>query len=93
MKQIQSKRIANPSNCEEEIAAKDINKDFLLESIMYSSDADYIGSDSESEDSEDDDSYASILLLKIKEPECKIHLDMCYQQMLENKQKMQKFPI
>ncbi|BDU59601.1 hypothetical protein FLA4_00110 [Candidatus Rickettsia kotlanii] len=77
MKQIQPKRIANPSNCGEEIAAKDrYNKDFLLESIMYSSDADYIGSDSESEDSEDDDSYASILLLKIKEPECKIHLDL-----------------
>ncbi|MCX4080021.1 hypothetical protein N7280_05410 [Rickettsia rhipicephali] len=43
---------------------------------MYSSDTDYIGSDSEGEDSEDDDSYASILLLKIKEPECKIHLDL-----------------
>ncbi|WP_016917651.1 hypothetical protein [Rickettsia honei] len=62
MKQIQPKRIANPSsNCGEEIAAKDINKDVLLESIMYSSD--YIGRDSESED---DDSYASILLFKIK---------------------------
>ena len=45
---------------------------------MYSSDADYIGSDSESEDSEDDDSYASILLLNIKEPECKIHLDLVW---------------
>ncbi|MFV9846279.1 MAG: hypothetical protein AB8U62_03495, partial [Rickettsia aeschlimannii] len=80
MKQIQPKRIANPSNCREEIAAKDIIRIFSL--IMYSSDADYIGSDSESED---DDSYASILWLKIKEPECKIHLDlvsilrMCYQ--------------
>nr|WP_016926435.1 hypothetical protein [Rickettsia conorii] len=63
MKQIQPKRSANPSNCGEEITAKDINKDFLLESIMYSSDSDYIGRDSESED---DDSYASILLLKIK---------------------------
>ncbi|AFC73307.1 hypothetical protein MCI_01855 [Rickettsia montanensis str. OSU 85-930] len=66
---------------------------------MYSSDADYIGSDSESEDSEDDDSYASILLLKIKEPECNIHLDLVVyyvcatKQMLENKQKMRRFLI
>ena len=82
MKQIQPKRIANPSNCGEEIKStapkQEYNKSFLLESMMHSSD--YIGSESE-----DDDSYASILLLKIKEPECKIHLDlvgilrMCYQ--------------
>ncbi|KJW03119.1 hypothetical protein REIP_1141 [Rickettsia endosymbiont of Ixodes pacificus] len=84
MKQIQPKRIANPSNCGEEIKStapkQEYNKSFLLESMMHSSDTDYIGSESE-----DDDSYASILLLKIKEPECKIHLDlvgilrMCYQ--------------
>ncbi|AEK74930.1 MULTISPECIES: hypothetical protein [spotted fever group] len=76
MKQIQPKRIANPSNCGEEIAAKDIIRIFSLNLLCTLLTLTIFGSDSESEDSEDDDSYASILLLKIKEPECKIHLDL-----------------
>ena len=46
MKQIQPKLIANPSNCGEEIKStapkQEYNKGFLLESMMHSSDTDYI---------------------------------------------------
>lgn len=73
MKQIQPKHIANPSNCGEEIAAKDIIRIFSLNLLCTLLTLTIFRSDSKSED---DDSYASILLLKIKEPECKIHLDL-----------------